>query len=466
MRFFFYIFGYCLFFISSFSFSEDISKKQIRNSPIDGDGVNIPISEPTKNSIYKSKNKKTNSDIAPENSPFITADFTLKLTGERFHNAKLRRGDKKETESEWGPMLRTQIRTDDDYPLFAFAELEWEKTVSRETGEDTERKTTLTLNQAYLGINDLLPDGRIRLGRWLLRDEREWLFDENLDGVHARWRHERWRIEALGGRVNHWQRDLLDSSTKNDSPVNTGAVLVRRKMADEWLVGLYGVWQRDTAAQHDRQLNLGVRSHSNAEEGWRHWLELGMVRGRQSGADLRGYAVDVGATYRLSQDGSAPRITLGYAWGSGGDGDDDGRRRKHYRQTGLQSNEATFGGEAKFKIYGETFDPQLTNMHILTAGVGFNITPRATVDLVYHHYRQDKLAPLADNAAELSPRDDQRSTRTLGSELDLVVGWEPRDNIKVESAVGWFRPSERFRTPSGPRSADAYSAWLEVEVGF
>lgn len=393
----------------------------------------------------------------------------LKMEGLNLRNTNLRQGEKRENETELEPLIRLNAYVMKNNPVYGFIEMELKEKTKRETGKQTDKEVKLELNQIYIGLtDDIIPDTKMRIGRWLYRDEREWLFDENIDGVLAQWKKKKWRIDALWGRVNHWQRDLLDSKTKSTTPVNTGGLIVRRKMGDEWLVGAYGVYQRDISTDSDRQLNVGLRSHNTPKKGLRHWAEVGMVDGKESGKTVRGYAVDVGATWQFDDSSLKPRLTLGYAYGSG-DGQESDSRIKGYRQTGLHSNEATFGGETKFKIYGETFNPDLTNMHILTAGAGINITPKATLDLVYHYYRQDQLAELARKSTELSPKYDHKTSKSLGEGLDLVFGYEHNDNIKFETAVGMFNPSDRFFSGSdtdSERSANAYSAWFEVEVSF
>lgn len=78
--------------------------------------------------------------------------------------------------------------------------------------------------------------------------------------------------------------------------------------------------------------NFGLRSHNARDEHLQHWL-------------------DMGGTVIFPIENLKPRLTLGYAVGS-----------ENYRQTGLQSNEAKFGGETKFKVYGETLNPNLADL--------------------------------------------------------------------------------------------------------
>ncbi|MFC3396815.1 alginate export family protein [Brenneria rubrifaciens] len=403
-----------------------------------------------------------------EEIPWITAKPRLILEGQHQRNTDLRQGEKKDNATELEPALRLQLQLKKDAPVSGVAELEWIKKIERESREEKVETDKLELNQAYIKISDtIIPHTELRLGRWLIRDEREWLFDENLDGVHARINQGDIEVDAIAGRVNHWQKDLFDSDTKQD-PVNTGGILARYSLDKTWRLGIYGLLQRDITTDNDRQINTGIRSHAFPKKGLQHWFEFGVMHGREAGHRLRGYAVDAGGTYIFDRAALRPRITLGYAWGSGDDKQSD-QIDKSYRQTGLHSNEARFGGIGKYKVYGNTFDPELSNIHILTGGIGINIAPEATLDLLYHDYRQDRLAALRDDTTEISPRNDRLSTKHLGSAVELMVGWRPRDNIEVESVLGWFMPSSRFRqddSQSSDASKPAGYLSLKVEVGF
>lgn len=373
-------------------------------------------------------------------------------------NKKLRLKDQRENEQAQEPSLRMNVGLMEHNPIYGRAEIEWQRKTKRKSAAKPEKQTKLALNQAYVGLTeDIIPYTQLRLGRWLYRDEREWLFDENLDGIVAQSRLGDWYLEALGGRVNYWQKDLLDSSTRSTEPVNIGSLILRKKIVGKWQLGAYTVAQYH-GDNHDRQFNIGLRSHNPAKQGLQHWFELGMSEKHQSDSDKRGYAVDLGGTYRFEDRARKPRVTLGYAFGS-----------QDHRQTGWHSNEATLGGASKFKIYGETLNPDLTNLHIFTAGLGMDLYQQATLDVVYHRYHQARLSDFANNQTALSSKYDRQNTRYLGSGVDMVLGWKPTDNTKVEAIVGMFAPSKRFAStssPHSPRSDKAYSIGLEAEIRF
>lgn len=397
----------------------------------------------------------------PRHTKKSILDIGMQLKTESFSldNKNLRQGEKRENEMKWGPQVRLDSWIMKGSPMYGKVELEWKRKIKRKSGEPPDKKNHLELNQAYIGLTEtIIPLSHIQLGRWLYRDEREWLLDENFDGVVARNRIEKWRIDTLGGRVNYWQRDLLDRTSRNEGTNNITGLFVRRKLTDDVAAGAYIITQSAPEKGFNRQKNIGLRSHGQKKKALRHWLELGLADVRRVGKNTRGYAVDAGGTYILSKTELKPRITLGYALGT-----------QYYRQTGLHDNEATFGGNTKFKFYGETLNPDLSNIQILTTGLGINLSRQATLDVVYHDYRQAHLMSLSQNRIDLKAKYDRENTRRLGSGVDIIVGWEPVDNTKLEARLGMFAPSKRLISSmkeNSPRSDNAYSAGIEVAVSF
>lgn len=466
----FYATGLGLCFLPSVSFA-DVVKKQDKQLQI---LLAAPTSSATlihkdkkerarvkanKKDMDKSSKKKKKKDEKTE-VKIIDIDMRAKYEFFNLRNKRLRRSFDRENKQEMEPSFRINAHIMKGNPIYGRIELELKNKIKQETGgKSSTSETKLQLNQAYLGLTEkIIPNTHLRLGRWLYRDEREWLFDENLDGIHAQWQRNKWQIDALGGRVNYWQKDLLDRASRNTSSVDIGGVIMRHNLDKDWNIGGYAIVQNNGSTGRYRLNHYGLRSHSTPKEGLRHWFELGMVEGHNTGKNIDGYTIDAGGTYIFLNRPMRPRLTLGYAFGS-----------KKYRQTGLNSNEATFGGKTKFKIYGETLNPELTNMHVLTAGFGMDITTQATIDFVYHRYEQANLTKLSENEVDLSSKYDKRNQKYLGTGLDMILGWSPRDNIVVEGRLGAFIPSDRFRATKKKdslRAENAYSIGLEVAFSF
>ncbi|PZQ50687.1 MAG: hypothetical protein DI556_06090 [Rhodovulum sulfidophilum] len=361
------------------------------------------------------------------------------------------------------------LRADVDYRptewLRAYLEIEAGVTFEDTEGEEEDVAEKLQVNQAYLSFSDLpSEDSELVFGRFLYRDWREWLIDENLDG--ARFVHEPGDlvIDVSVSRASLVRRDLLDEDTTGDQINNFVAIAEYELSEDLWLLG-YGIYRDDRSdeGEEGRPFYFGLRSHGPLTDGLTHWLDLAAVRGTDGEEPLSGHAATGGLTYTFEDAPAAPRVTLGYAWASGDDDPDDGRNR-NFRQTGMQSNEGRFGESAKFRYYGETFDPELSNMSILTAAIGASPAEGLSVDLVYNRYWQVEAADFLRDAA--IDADPNGTSTDLGQEIDLVVGYEPNDTWETKFILGYFKPGDAFRSSSGDSADDAVYAQFEIDFRF
>lgn len=429
--------------------SSTVMHHPIRKWPLGLSLLLLPLMADASDSATKTEN--------PAKEALLQFHTTLKMEAWSLRNKSLRKGEKRENELELEPLARFRVDIAKDRPVYGAVELELTDKTTRKSGEPSENKTKLDLTQAYVGIDSDTLNTDFRMGRWLYRDMREWLFDENMDGMLARWKKGDWQADVLGARVNYMQKDLLDRGSRNNSKKSTLAMLLRFKMDKNWQIGGYMASSKNTRDEGYKQIHYGLRSHNNPKKGLRHWAELGMMSGDSTGTRHQGYVVDVGATW-IFDSPLRPRVTLGYALAS-----------KHYRQTGLQSNEASFAGGTKFNIYGNTLAPELANLQVFTAGIGIDITPDSDLELVYHHYRQTQMADLKAHDPELKSRYDRRTTHRLGDGVDLIWGVDVTKNLRTELLAGAFMPARRFRSSSSdsaPRSSPAYSVGFEAELKF
>ena len=57
-----------------------------------------------------------------------------------------------------------------------------------------------------------------------------------------------------------------------------------------------------------------------------------------------------------------------------------------------------------FKYYGHALNPELSNLLIVTVGLGVRPTARSSFEVVYHYYRQDEaLAELRNSNLDVDP---------------------------------------------------------------
>lgn len=325
--------------------------------------------------------------------------------------------------------------------FFALLGLRGEATVNRQEEDDTTRQQDGDLTEAYGYARDPFGLGvDLQVGRQDFDEPREWLYDRNLDAVRANWLWTGGRLELSESTV------LTEGNSKDRDTVNLIAYLSN----DDWHrhVGAYVIDRRDGTGAEDKPIFAGVRALGAWIPDNNVWLELSAMRGYNDTVDYEGEGFDVGTTW------SPPLLdplyfTVGYAHGSGDD--DPGDDVDHaFQQTGLQDNNAKFGGVTSFRYYGELVDPELSNLGIATVGVGTRFSKKTSLDLVWHAYRQAEPADsLLDSDLDADPDGVHKD---LGTELDLILGLRSWDHLDIEVVTARFEPGQAF--PSGD------SAWL------
>jgi len=220
---------------------------------------------------------------------------------------------------------------------------------------------------------------------------------------------------------------------------------VRYYPNEDWRLNLYALGRRDrsTRGRHSRYYGL---SSSGRVDDMKVWMEGALLRGEDKGRPQRAHAIDLGASYRFSSSGLRPYATLGLAIGTGDRSGTDATSEE-FRQSGYDDNSSRTWGVTNFKHYGEALDPELTNLRVLTAAVGFRPVRWMSVDLVAHDYRQDRLDDEL-GSTDLRIQDDvlTGSDRHVGNALDLVLG--ARDilgRVNLGYRVGIFRPGSAFQ---------------------
>jgi hypothetical protein len=198
-----------------------------------------------------------------------------------------------------------------------------------------------------------------------------------------------------------------------------------------------------------------------------YWLDAGILSGEERFLDfldpvdgrvevetvahqhLSGWATDFGASWLLPLP-AEPRLFAGYAYGS-----------EEFRQTGVHADEAGFGGVERFNSYGLLLQPELSNIGIVTAGVGISVLRSSSLDLVYHSYRLvEPSEDLRDSLlqAELTGTDER-----LGHEADLVLAVEEWERFEFDVGAAAFRTSHAFEHEP---SRWVIGGFLAVRYGF
>jgi alginate production protein len=301
--------------------------------------------------------------------------------------------------------------------------------------------------ETFVYVRDALAKGwNFQVGRQDFDEPREWIYDQNLDGVRLIADRPRWRLELSGSTT------LYDGSPRDQEATNLIGYLSNNDRRRH--VALYAVHRDFDTLIEEASSHVGVRALGRWLPENRSWLELAAFRGTLGETNREGWAVDLGTTWTPVNVFS---ITVGYALGSGGSSSSTTDRT--FRQTGFQDNNARFGGVTSFRYYGELVDPELANLQILTAGVGFRVARRTSIDLVAHHYSQDQARDrLVD--ADLDRRPDGINTE-LGWELDLILGSRTWPSWDFEVVGAYFEPGTAFEDGDS-----AYLGKLQVRYRF
>lgn len=286
----------------------------------------------------------------------------------------------------------------------------------------------------------------LQIGRVDFDDEREWLFDQNLDTLRGVWNGSRLRLEYAYSEV------LSDGSVEDEAAQNHFLYLSnqrRKQHLAAWLM------HRDFDLPVPvRRTHIGIRAIGEWWDDHESWLDLAWMDARTGAESQRGLAVDLGSTWQPTDWFAA---TLGFAWGQGdSSGSTSGRT---FRQTGMQDNNGKFAGVTSFRYYGEVVDPELANLSVLTAGVGWMPHRAISLDLVWHAYRQDYLSTrIVDSDLDRRPNGQSKD---IGTGLDLVFGWRTGQLMDVEAIAGWFKPGRAFTGFD-----DAFLAKLQLRFRF
>ena len=323
-------------------------------------------------------------------------------------------------------------------------------------GSERHREASLVIDEAYLNLREPIDGLSFRIGRARVADDREWLFDQELDGVHLFTRWQDFGLELAANRFRLVDEDVLNHDDREE--INNYFALGRFAPGEGLTLNPFVLVRDNQDPGTDDLTFFGLQARATLGDDWRLWLDTAHVRGREAGAEVRGTAVDAGATYALPVT-LEPSVTLGFAFGSGDDDPDDGVDYA-FRQTGLEENQDAFNGVAQFSYYGEAFDPELSNLAILTAGFGIRPSEGSSIDLVYHRYWQHHASDsLRGSALEAEPAG---SNRHLGDELDLIVGVTEFAPLEIELRMGAFFPGAAFEGSRDP----AYIAVLETVIEF
>ena len=288
---------------------------------------------------------------------------------------------------------------------------------------------TTTLGETYLYLIDPFGNGLdLQAGRAFFREQRDWIYSRGLDTLRAIWTGKNMRAELS------YSETLSNGSREDEAAANS--MLYISNDDDRHLAG-YIIHRKFDLAVPVRRTHYGLRALGEWLPEQESWLEIAHMEAKTGQIASRGWALDIGTTWRLHDHFA---LTLGYAIGQGDDPESD--TDNTFRQTGLQRNNAKFAGVTSFSYYGELVDPELANMEILTAGLGWLPRKGISLSLVGHTYRQNELSRRLINT-DIDKRPNGIDA-DLGWEIDLVLGWKTNRHWSMEVVAAWFNPGDAF----------------------
>ncbi|MGH7807351.1 MAG: alginate export family protein, partial [Thermodesulfobacteriota bacterium] len=299
-------------------------------------------------------------DAPPETririAPYLT--FGVQLEFEYLFQRNLDLDDERDEDlSMLAPEVALALSFDPTKYLQAFLAMKLTGEFTYEDGVKQDDQIGLEVEQAYLLLKNLF-DERLSLqfGRQRFDDERQWLYDAELDAARVFFQMPRFLIDLSVSRGGIVQMDLINEVSAGK--VNNYIAYGTYAIAEEIFASPYILIRDDLTSEENSPVFIGVHSDGEVTESLEYWLELAYVLGKEGSNNIRGFGFDLGSTYVFSLP-LEPSITLGYAFGTG-DSDPRDDVDKNFRQTGLQANEGDFNGAADFKYYGELFDPELS----------------------------------------------------------------------------------------------------------
>ncbi len=353
------------------------------------------------------------------------------------------------------------------------------------------------LGEIWLSSEELFGSSfSIDVGRIDFEDDRRWWWDDELDGVRVIFEQETVEIGlTLAREIVPRRSDLSFVEPEHDRVLR-------------WIGEASWDWSSDHAlelfflAANDRSRRerlgeivssereddsdarltwLGARALGAFDVGDGHylgyWLDAASVRGHDRVVDLedvsesrsevaeithrdvRGWGIDAGLNWMLP-GALEPRVFAGYAFTSNDHTPESGSDRT-FRQTGLQENEAGFGGVEHYPHYGLLLRPELSNLRVLTLGAGIALLDGSSLDLVYHYDRLASPAEeLRDSELEIELDGEHRD---LGQEIDLVLDLEEWTRLELHIAVTALRAGRAFGEDHGKWS---YGGGLIVKYAF
>jgi alginate production protein len=374
---------------------------------------------------------------------------------------------------------------------------------SEDTGEVINKGTFLEWRQSYLQFNNIIaPQTDLKIGRQKIKEDYGLWWNQNFDAIRLTYDSTIFKGFLAGGQ------NLFSYQTGNGDFTENDKDLARLLAEGSWQYYYNNFLETRLMFQNDhsgiavgdpenpnnpddrdgRLVWAGVRAAGKTsvftgDAGKMSYrFDLMGVRGNEDVAtiagnavaaitdtDVRGWGFDAATDIPLPN--MSPLIHLGYAFGSGDANAADGTDHA-FRQTGLDGNFSRIGAlSLNTDSYGTVLRPQLSNIHVLSAGVTMPVLKASDIGAIYRYYRLDEPATsLVTSGVEnvLNGTD-----RQLGQGVDFLFNMDVlkerqmnntqlRD-LAVRTSLGFFRSGDAY---GAANDETAVRGLVELRAGF
>lgn len=317
-----------------------------------------------------------------------------------------------------------------------------------------------SFEEAFIVVDDAPFKGMsLQVGRQDFDHGREWLFDHNLDAARLYLNFDDFEIQMAAATV------MFDAATE-DRLVDNYLLAVKAEPFEKHEFFFYGLHR-----MHGDFIDLDrthVGASLNGKFGdFEYWVDAGYAWGEEEKQDVGGWGVDFMAMYVWDKAFLEPSVFAGFAHGSGDSDPADGSDG-NFRQSGLHDNQMSLNGVTSFRYLGELVRPDLSNLSVLTFGIGLRPFDKTSIDLVFHRYWQVERYPIFGQLGRPSTRlrlNPSGLDEDIGSEVDLIIGFEHLYPFEVKFIAGYFHPGDGMLQPVGPAD-DAWWVSLQLKINF
>ena len=184
--------------------------------------------------------------------------------------------------------------------------------------------------------------------------------------------------------------------------------------------------------------------------------ELAMQRGTYSNTrDRSAWAADAAASYAIDYKWS-PKVGVGYVYRSGNKATDT---TGDYKGWDTMFEDQTHGIVANYIFAGDNEGGD-SNSQIITANASVNPIQDLTVAVDYYNFM---LAQKLANLSTINTNIIMTDKRALGQEVDLSLGYDYTEDVKLGLTAGFFLPGEAF---SNVNDSTASTVMADVKVSF